>query len=115
MSKKALEPHILITENERYQDKWYADPKKVHPLPELNSLQRRSYDHFLREGLRDLFDEISPIEDLTGKNLELHFVDYYLEEPKYTEEQARDQYTTFEASLRVKLRLVNKNTGEIKE
>ena len=115
MSKKALEPHILITENENYQEKWYADPKKVHPLPELNSLQRRSYDHFLRDGLRDLFDEISPIEDLTGKNLELHFVDYYLEEPKYTEQQSREQYSTFEASLRVKLRLVNKNTGEIKE
>jgi len=115
MSKKALEPHILITENDNYPDKWYTDPKRVHPLPELNSLQRRSYDYFLREGLRDLFDEITPIEDLTGKNLELHLVNYYLEEPKHTEAQSRDQYATFEASLRARLRLVNKNTGEIKE
>ncbi len=115
MAKKNLEPHVLITDNDQYQDKWYADIKGSPPLPELNSIQQRSYERFLRDGLKDLFDEISPIEDLTGKNLELHFVDYYLEEPKYTEAEAREQYATYEASLRVKLRLVNKGTGEIKE
>ena len=112
---KNFSPHILITNNQTYKDKWYTDPKKVPALPELNSLQRRSYEYFLRDGLRELFIEISPIEDLTGKNLELHFVDYYLEEPKHTEQSARDRYATYEASLRVKLRLINKNTGEIKE
>src|SRR5690606_11359073 len=115
MAKKTIEPLTLITENDQYKDKWYSDSRKVPALPELNSLQRRSYDRFIREGLREVFDEISPIEDLTGKNLELHFVDYYFEEPKLTEQESRDRYATYEASLRVKLRLVNKNTGEIKE
>ncbi|RLC37933.1 DNA-directed RNA polymerase subunit beta [candidate division Kazan bacterium] len=115
MVKKHFERHTIITDNSNYKDKWYTDFQKVTPLPELNSIQRQSYQHFLREGLRELFDEINPIEDLTGKNLELHFVDYYLEEPKYTEREAKEQDSTFEASLRVKLRLVNKGTGEIKE
>jgi DNA-directed RNA polymerase subunit beta len=115
MSPKNLEPNILITNNDKYADKWYADAKQSPALPELNNLQRRSYDYFLRTGLQELFDEINPIEDLTGKNLELHFVDYYLEEPKYTEKESRERYATYEAGLRVKLRLVNKGTGEIKE
>lgn len=115
MAQNQLDKNILITENHLYADKWYTDKHKVPPLPELNSLQSRSYDYFVREGLKELFAEISPIEDLTGKNLELHFVDYYFEEPKYTQAQARERYATYEASLRVKLRLVNKNTGEIKE
>lgn len=115
MTKNLIEPHVLITENDQYPDKWYIDRRKVPALPELNSLQRQSYDRFIREGLREVFDEISPIEDLTGKNLELHFVDYYFEEPKLTEQESRDRYATYEGSLRVKLRLVNKNTGEIKE
>jgi DNA-directed RNA polymerase subunit beta len=115
MAKNQLDQDILITANNLYEDKWYTDRKKVPPLPELNSLQRRSYEYFLREGLKELFAEISPIEDLTGKNLELHFVDYYFEEPKLTEQTAHERYATYEASLRVKLRLVNKNTGEIKE
>ena len=115
MTKNQLDKDILITENHAYEDKWYTDKKKVPSLPELNNLQQRSYGYFVREGLKELFAEISPIEDLTGKNLELHFVDYYFEEPKYTQVQARDRYATYEGSLRVKLRLVNKNTGEIKE
>jgi len=115
MARNQLDQDILITDNQDFPDRWYTDKKKVPPLPELNNLQRRSYEHFVREGLRELFMEISPIEDLTGKNLELHFVDYYFEEPKFTEQAARERYATYEASLRVKLRLVNKNTGEIKE
>ncbi len=115
MAKNSLDQNVLITENHNYEDRWYTDKKKVPALPELNNLQSRSYEYFVREGLKELFAEISPIEDLTGKNLELHFVDYYFEEPKYTQSQARERYATFESSLRVKLRLVNKNTGEIKE
>lgn len=105
-----------LTDNSHFSDnKWYASAKDVVSLPDLSSLQTDSYSWFLREGLRDLFDEISPIEDLAGKNLELHFVDYYIEEPKVDEATAREIDSTYEASLRVKLRLVNKETGEIKE
>ena len=107
-------PHI--TDNSHFTEtKWYASAKDVAALPDLSSLQTDSYNWFLREGLKDLFDEISPVEDLTGKNLELHFVDYYLEEPKVDEVTARETDATYEAALRVKLRLINKETGEIKE
>ncbi|MFH0912220.1 MAG: DNA-directed RNA polymerase subunit beta [Patescibacteria group bacterium] len=108
-------PPITSVDNSQFVDKWYASAKDLAHLPDLNSLQTNSYQWFLKEGLRDLFEEISPVEDLTGKNLELHFVDYYLEEPKVDEETARRSDLTYEASLRVKLRLINKETGEIKE
>ena len=108
-------PPITAIDNTQFVDKWYAPAKDLAGLPDLNALQVDSYRWFLKEGLKDLFEEISPVEDLTGKNLELHFVDYYLEEPKVDEESARSSDLTFEASLRVKLRLINKETGEIKE
>ena len=111
---RSKRPHI--TDNSHFTEtKWYASAKDVAALPDLSSLQTDSYNWFLREGLKDLFDEISPVEDLTGKNLELHFVDYYLEEPKVDEATARETDATYEAALRVKLRLINKETGEIKE
>ncbi|MEA1910021.1 MAG: DNA-directed RNA polymerase subunit beta, partial [Patescibacteria group bacterium] len=101
--------------NTEFKDKWYSPDTDLSRLPNLNSLQVNSYEWFLKEGLKELFEEISPVEDLTGKNLELHFVDYYFDEPKIDEETARASDLTFEASLRAKLRLINKETGEIKE
>ncbi len=89
--------------------------EEIISLPDLTSLQKDNYDWFLREGIKELFEEISPVQDLTGRNLELHFVDYYFEEPKYDEKTAHEMDATYEAPLRVKLRLINKNTGEIKE
>ncbi len=62
-----------------------------------------------------MFDEISPIKDIIGRDLELYFLDYYLDEPKFDEVTARAKNITYEAALRVKTRLVNKRTGEIKE
>jgi DNA-directed RNA polymerase subunit beta len=85
------------------------------PLPNLIEIQRHSYDWFFRDGLRELFEEISPIQDFIGRDLELYFVDYYLDEPKFDEVTAKNKNVTFEAPLRVQVRLVNKKTGEIKE
>jgi len=104
-----------VIDNSEFVDKWYAPPRDLVGLPDLNSLQISSYQWFIKEGLKELFEEINPVEDLTGKNLELHFVDYYLEDPKVNEEIARSSDFTYEASLRIKLRLINKETGEIKE
>ena len=64
--------------------------------------------------MSDLFEEISPITAYGG-NLELHFVDHYLDAPKHTEETARERNATYEAPLRCAVRLVNKKTGEVKE
>lgn len=81
-------------------------------LPNLIEVQLNSYQWFIAQGLRELFDEISPIKDHTGKELELHFLDYHFDQPKYTEEQAREKDLSYEAALRVTLKLVDHSTKE---
>ncbi|NIA18288.1 MAG: DNA-directed RNA polymerase subunit beta, partial [Actinobacteria bacterium] len=81
------------------------------PLPDLIEIQKRSYDWFLKNGLTDLFDEISPIIDFTGRDLELYFEDYYLDEPKFNEAESKSKNVTYEAPLRVNVRLANKRDG----
>ncbi len=93
----------------------YSRVDEVLELPDLIEVQRSSYEWFLEEGLKEVFNDISPIQDYTG-NLILEFVDYYLdEEPKYTEDEARERDANFSAPLKVKVRLINKETGEVKE
>jgi len=80
-------------------------------VPNLLSLQLDSFEQFLKSGLRQIFLEIFPVNDYTGKELSLEFVDYHFDPPKLSEEEARRKELNYEASLRVQLRLVNKNTG----
>ena len=61
------------------------------PLPDLIKIQKKSYQWFLKEGLQELFEEISPITDFSGKSLSLHFSDYYLDEPKFDEITCRQK------------------------
>lgn len=84
-------------------------------LPNLIEAQTNSYQWFLREGLRELLDEINPIKDFTGKDLELSFGEYYLDESKYDEKTSKSKNISFEAPLRSKVSLLNKQTGEVKE
>ncbi|MDI9206242.1 DNA-directed RNA polymerase subunit beta [Ligilactobacillus saerimneri] len=91
----------------------YARIKEVLDLPNLIEIQTDSYNWFLDEGLREMFNDIMPIEDFQG-NLSLEFVDYRLLEPKYTVEEAREHDANYSASLHVTLRLTNHETGEIK-
>ncbi|MGD9155446.1 MAG: DNA-directed RNA polymerase subunit beta, partial [Bacillota bacterium] len=83
-------------------------------MPNLIEIQQKSYQWFLDEGLREMFHDISPIQDFTG-NLVLEFIDYALGEPKYPVEECKERDATFAAPLRVKTRLINKETGEVKE
>ncbi len=92
----------------------YSRINEVLELPNLIEIQQKSYQWFLEEGLREMFQDISPIEDFTG-NLVLEFIDYSLGEPKYTVEEAKERDVTYAAPLRVKVRLINKETGEVKE
>jgi DNA-directed RNA polymerase subunit beta len=94
--------------------KSFARIREVLELPNLIEIQTSSYKWFLEEGLREMFRDISPIEDFTG-NLSLEFVDYSLGEPKYTVEEAKERDVTYAAPLRVKVRLINKVTGEVKD
>jgi DNA-directed RNA polymerase subunit beta len=84
-------------------------------VPTLIETQTRSFDWFREEGLRELFDEISPITDFTGKNMELRFLDYTFGEPRYDEYECRERDMTYAAPLRVNVQLRILATGELKE
>jgi DNA-directed RNA polymerase subunit beta len=104
----------LVQYGRHRQRRSYARISEVLELPNLIEIQTSSYKWFLDEGLREMFKEISPIEDFSG-NLSLEFIDYSLGEPKYTVEEAKERDVTYAAPLRVKVRLINKETGEVKE
>ena len=84
-------------------------------LPDLIEVQRRSYRWFFEQGIKELFGEISPVKDFIGRDLELSFEDYYLDEPKFDEKTSRLKNVTYEAPLRVKTKLFNKRNNTTKE
>ena len=93
----------------------FAKINEVLEMPNLIEVQKNSYNWFLNEGLREVFNDVASITDYTG-NLVLEFIDYRLDDtPKYTVEQCKERDVTYAAPLRVKARLLNKETGEIKE
>ncbi len=87
---------------------------KVLDLPYLIDLQRMSYEDFLRDGIKETFQDISPVEDFTG-NLVLEFLDHTLEPPTYTVGECRDRDATYARPLKVRVRLITKEGGDIKE
>ena len=91
----------------------YSRIKEVLDLPNLIEIQTDSYNWFLDERLREMFEDIMPIDDFAG-TLSLEFVDYQLLEPKYTVDEAREHDANYSAPLHVTLRLTNHETGEIK-
>jgi len=93
---------------------YFRQPRVEVPLPNLVELQLNSYEWLFREGLRELFDEISPVDDFTGKNYRLEFGDYFLEQPKHDEVTARSKNLTYKAPLRARVTLTNKITGKKK-
>ena len=92
----------------------YARIKEVMEMPHLLDIQRRSYQWFLEVGLAEIFRDISPIQDFSG-NLILSFESFALGEPKYDLDECKERDVTYAAPLRVNVRLVNRETGEIKE
>lgn len=92
----------------------YAKINEVLDMPNLIELQKNSYHWFLKEGLQEMFYDISPIQDFTG-NLVLSFENFTLGEPKYEVEECKERDVTYAAPLRVNVRLINRETGEIKE
>ena len=92
----------------------YARIKEVLKMPHLIDLQRKSYEWFIREGLHDVFKDVSPIKDFTD-NLELSFENFTIGDPKYDIETCKEKDATYAAPLNVDVRLLYKDTGEIKE
>jgi DNA-directed RNA polymerase subunit beta len=95
--------------------KSYAKIAHVLDIPHLISMQTQSFAWFQNDGLKELFDEISPIEDFTGTRMKLRFGDYSFGEPKYPELECRERDMTYSAPLRVNVQLEVKETGEVKE
>ncbi|MHB1626837.1 MAG: DNA-directed RNA polymerase subunit beta [Bacilli bacterium] len=98
----------------RRERRTYSRVAEVLELPNLIEIQQKSYEWFLRDGLKELFADISPIQDFTG-NLVLEFIDYSLGDPKYSVDESKERDVTYAAPLRVKVRLINRETGEVKE
>ena len=92
----------------------FAKIHEILDVPNLIEIQHTSYQWFLNTGLKETFADISPIQDFTG-NLVLEFMDYGFGEPKYSVEECKDRDVTYAVPMRVRVRLVNKETGEVKE
>ncbi|MBN4062808.1 MAG: DNA-directed RNA polymerase subunit beta [Alkaliphilus sp.] len=106
-------PHIIQAGKRTRQS--YSRIDEVLAMPNLIDIQRKSYEWFVKEGLTEAFEDISPIEDYTG-NLILEFVDYYLEgKSKYCIEETKERDVNYATPLKAKVRLINKETGEVKE
>ncbi|GAA0434265.1 DNA-directed RNA polymerase subunit beta [Lentibacillus halophilus] len=104
----------LVQYGRHRQRRSYARISEVLDLPNLIEIQTASYQWFLDEGIREMFQDISPIEDFAG-NLSLEFIDYSLGEPKYPVYESKERDVTYNAPLSVKVRLINNETGEVKE
>ena len=94
------------------QRRFFTNLRDIAPLPDLIEAQKVSYQWFLENGIKELFEEVSPITDFTGRDLELYMEGYYIDEPKFDEITSRDKNLTYEAPLRVTARLLNKRTKE---
>jgi len=93
----------------------FSKINEVAEMPNLIQIQTKSYNWFVEEGLREVFEDISPIEDYAG-NLVLEFTDYSLSDPpKYTQEKCKERDVTYAAPLKVKVRLITNKTGEVRE
>ena len=92
----------------------YAKTKNSVELGNLLEIQKKSYDWFMTEGIKEVFEDIFPVESFTG-NLTLEFGEYSFEEPRYSIKGCKDRYATYAAPLKVQARLFNQETGEVKE
>ncbi len=92
----------------------YAKTKNAIELENLLEIQKKSYDEFIQNGIKEVFQDIFPVTSFTGK-MELDFGDYSFEQPRYTIKGCKERYATYAAPLKVEARLFNHETGEVKE
>ena len=115
-----LRPHmstklnLSLAKTKKVPRKFFSVLHDIAPLPHLIESQLDSYKWFFDKGLKELLEEINPIKDFTGKNLEMQFGNHFLDKPKYDEKTARERNTTFEAPLYCSVKLINKVSGKTK-
>ncbi|MBD3251553.1 DNA-directed RNA polymerase subunit beta, partial [Candidatus Uhrbacteria bacterium] len=95
--------------------RYFTSSRDAMALPDLIEVQKDSYRWFLEEGIRELLNEITPVKDFIGRDLELHLTDYFFDEPKFDEKTSKEKKINYEAPLRVKAKLTNKRSEESKE
>ena len=94
---------------------FFTEGDQALPIPDMIAHQKDSWEDFIKSGLREVFNELNPIDDYTGQKLSLRFKDYYFKAPKQTEQEAKYNLVSHEAPLHVNVELTNKVTGEVKE
>ena len=92
----------------------YSRIRNTYELKDLLEIQKKSYDWFITTGIKEVFDDLFPVENFSG-TLSLEFGDYHFEEPRYSIKASKDRETTYAAPLKVEVRLFNRETGEVKE
>ena len=92
----------------------YAKTKNAVELGNLLDIQKKSYEWFITDGIKEVFEDIFPVESFTG-NLTLEFGEYFFEQPRYTIKECKERYATYASPVKVKARLFNGETGEVKE
>ena len=105
----------MVTKPKSGERVFFTEGDQALPIPDLTTHQKDSWEDFVKNGLREVFAELNPIDDYTGQKLSLRFKDYYFKEPKETEEEAKYNLATYEAPLHILVELENKTTGEKKE
>ena len=92
----------------------YSKTKNAIELGNLLEIQKKSYDWFINDGIKEVFDDVFPVESFTG-NLTLEFGEYSFDKPRYSIKGCKERYATYAAPLKVEARLFNQETGEVKE
>ena len=105
----------MATKPSLEERKFFTEGDQALPIPDLTGHQTDSWEDFVKNGLREVFDELNPIDDYTGQKFSLRFKDYYFKEPKESEKDAKYNLATYEAPLHVLVELENKVTGKKKE
>ena len=112
---KCEEQSIAKTKANAAKRVFFTQDDTALPIPNLIAHQRDSWREFVETGLSEIFAELNPIEDYTGQKLELRFKKYEFQDPKTTEQDAKENNLTFDAPLHATVELTNKVTGEVKE
>ena len=104
----------IINCGDHRQRRSFSRIKNTYELTDLLEIQKKSYQWFIEKGIKEVFEDLFPVENFSG-TLSLEFGDYHLDEPRYTIRQSKDRETTYAAPLKVEVRLFNHETGEVKE
>ncbi len=115
LKEKITPSKLSISQTKQEYGRVFFTEKKEYSFPNLIEVQLDSYKWFLEEGLKELLEEISPVEDFSGKKMSLSFISHEIEEAKYTPKEAKRKNITYESAIKARVQLVNKETGEIKE